>query len=536
MNSTAKPPEGSGLSKIAHLDLKGVQCQPFHVLECLERFSRMGYTAVLAEYEDVFPYQSVAVSGAPSEVWTKEFFQEFLATAARLKLEIIPLQQTLGHLEYALRWDRYAHYRMPNGFPSTLHIGSGEAKAWLQSLLGEIIEAHPSSRFVHLGMDEARNLPGFAAEVGRAPLDLFLDYLKELCAFCQAHGRTPLIWSDMLEDYLNASNIDRIAAFRNDVILVPWDYAATGIPEPFVRFSGWRCSRHWLNHPEAPDCPRLQRDQLWFEDWDGRVQALAEPHRISATHMAPLFQAAVWKQLGFRVIGACGAATSDDNPLLPSYQRHMANIDTWISRVDEWKLDGLVVTAWARAQTCSLPDTLRDLHWPMFEYAGGNPIRGEETPFPGICREDLTVLMRRIGTCAQNRGLAGEMIKELGAVFPPGAMVSYEWRTLLLMLETISLRWSADMAEYQADRFCGGTRLPVCEWIRRRSDLDAGRTNLTEIRGRVAQHLASRYHGEGLDEWLWRVFDDPSARFRQLAITVQEKEAAARLRFAGGHS
>ena len=137
--------------KVAHLDLKGMQPGRELLLEWVERLAAFGYTGLLIEYEDRFPYRS-PLARRGDEVWSPEFLRSLLETARRAGLTVIPLQQTLGHLEYALRWDLHAAYRMPVGFPSTLHLGSPDAKAWLKGLLVEMITAHEDSPVIHLGM------------------------------------------------------------------------------------------------------------------------------------------------------------------------------------------------------------------------------------------------------------------------------------------------------------------------------------------------------------------------------------------------
>lgn len=144
--------------RIAHVDLKGVQCRPNDILASVERFRALGYDALLVEYEDVFPYATGRLSMDPEEVWTRDFLAEFLAKAEFCGLEIIPLQQCLGHLEYLLRWDAFASLRLPCGFPSTLNVESREARCLLNTMLSDMIESHPRSRFVHLGMDDEKGV------------------------------------------------------------------------------------------------------------------------------------------------------------------------------------------------------------------------------------------------------------------------------------------------------------------------------------------------------------------------------------------
>ncbi len=519
-------PIEKSFQKVAHLDLKGMQLGQELLLEWVERLAAFGYTGLLVEYEDRFPYRS-PLARRKDEVWSPEFLRSFLDTARRVGLSVIPLQQTLGHLEYALRWDLYAEYRMPVGFPSTLHLGSPKAKAWLKELLVEVIRAHEDSPVIHLGMDEARSLGTYAKANGLDPLELFLTHLEELCEICEAHGKTPMIWSDMLEDHLKPENIERICGFRDRVILVFWEYAASGNPVDVVRFSGRRCSQYWLENPEVPGGPKLSKGSLWTEEWHPSIAKLAERFRAGEAHFKPLFQAAVWKELGFRVWGAGAASASEDGPLIPMYHRRIANLDNWKQAVEEWYLDGLIVTAWQRAQTCSPPGIVPELHSAMFWYGGLDS--GEPIP-PAM--EDARDLLITLGRCRESWWVEERLVKQLEGRAPIAGMSDHEWQVLILMLRIQEARRAIDMAVYQAERYLVGDRLTACEWEARLLDLEVAKKGLERLRCAARGCLDGRYAGEALEEWFELVFDSYVNMVARLAFEIEGKKARATLSFA----
>lgn len=511
---------------IAHLDLKGLQQHPRFLLERLEALARYGYRAVLVEYEDVFPYRSACFTDQSSEVWSPEFFRQFLAKAAACDLEVVPLQQTLGHLEYALRWDAFAAFRMPCGYPSTLHLGNPEAKTWLFGLLREMMERHPDSAWIHLGMDEARALHSYATSIGRDALDMFLDYLEELCRLCEKHGKKPIIWSDMLEDHLRPDTLERIRMFRSRVVLACWDYAASAKPDTIFRFAGRRASKYWLEHPERDGSPRLRANTLWVEDWPEEILELAAPHRISEVGFQSLFPAAVWKKLGFQVWGAGAASPSEDGRLIPFYHKRMANLERWREVVPEWGLDGFIVTAWARSQTCSPPGILPDLQMPMFLFGA-----------QGCCAEDgehdgMRNLYMRLGRCRESWWIEKDLIAEIEALLPSSGRSRPTWEILIRMLRIQEAQRGIDLATYQAERYLCGVRLPASEWDQRLLDLRSASAKLAELREETRVFLERRYFGQALEEWLSEVFDTPLEAVEILAGKIAQKKQRAITRFA----
>ncbi|VDP19538.1 unnamed protein product [Heligmosomoides polygyrus] len=79
---------------IVHLDLKGAP-PIVPVYEWLfPLLKSLGVKGVLMEYEDMFPYSG-----------------ELAKIASANNLEIIPLVQTFGHMEFILKYSHFAHLR-----------------------------------------------------------------------------------------------------------------------------------------------------------------------------------------------------------------------------------------------------------------------------------------------------------------------------------------------------------------------------------------------------------------------------------------
>ena len=214
-----------------HLDLKGMNFKPAYIPQLMADLASQGVNAVLVEYEDIFPFRSSPAAGNldialdRSVVWSRATLSRFLAEAKRNRIEVIPLQQCLGHLEYLLGWKRFRSLAENTKYPSTIRLDSPRAVALVSEMLSQIIAAHPGSRYIHLGMDEAHALHDAAKRLKRSVLDLFLDHLHVLLKVVEPTGKIPMIWTDML---WNESRFELADALPSQTVLVHWHYRGGG--------------------------------------------------------------------------------------------------------------------------------------------------------------------------------------------------------------------------------------------------------------------------------------------------------------------
>ena len=97
--------------KFIHLDLKGAPPKFEYLLEFAETSKKLGATGLLVEYEDMFPWSADLKILARKDAYTAEQLKQFLEKASTLKLEVVPLVQTFGHMEFVLKHDKYKDLR-----------------------------------------------------------------------------------------------------------------------------------------------------------------------------------------------------------------------------------------------------------------------------------------------------------------------------------------------------------------------------------------------------------------------------------------
>lgn len=182
-------------------DLRQTYSKPERLIAYLADFARYKINALLIEYEDKFPFETYPQLTHPQHALSREQFEELKREAEEHYIEIIPLQQSFGHLEYVLRHDEHKHLRETERSIGELCPSREESYELVTSLLAEMMDRHPNSRYIHLGCDEVYSL--CECEVCRERFEgvrerAFITFLNRLIAFTADRGRTPIFWHDML--------------------------------------------------------------------------------------------------------------------------------------------------------------------------------------------------------------------------------------------------------------------------------------------------------------------------------------------------
>lgn len=101
-----------------HLDLKGAPPSIDYLKSIFPLLHDLGVTSLLIEYEDVFPYNDVDLRAV--NAYTKNDIKTLLQTAKKNNLNVIPLVQTFGHLEFLLKMKKFIHLREKFEYPQVV--------------------------------------------------------------------------------------------------------------------------------------------------------------------------------------------------------------------------------------------------------------------------------------------------------------------------------------------------------------------------------------------------------------------------------
>ncbi|KFM12479.1 Hexosaminidase D, partial [Aptenodytes forsteri] len=218
--------------RLVHLDLKGAAPRVSYLEEVFPLLSQLGANGILIEYEDMFPFKGELEILKSPYAYSEEDIERIQQLAELHKLEVVPLVQTFGHVEFILKHEKYQHLREVERFPNSFNPHVPDTLALLKSILSQVIEKHRRSTWIHIGADEVFHLgEGMDSKnwMSRNKGDtgtIYLKHIKEVLGFIatQYWGLRALMWDDMLRKI-------SVGALRGTVALVARACATAG---PFL--------------------------------------------------------------------------------------------------------------------------------------------------------------------------------------------------------------------------------------------------------------------------------------------------------------
>jgi len=208
-----------------HVDLR-VQVMPMPSLKALaSEVANLGFNTIIMEWEGTYPYKQHSII-SNRYAYTLAEVEGFIEHSESLGLDVIPLQQNLGHAEYILMHPRYAYLRADKkDFSQIDPTRLDEARELFTELYADMLSTH-KSKYVHIGGDETRILDcdrcqqawgKDGEELGKSKL--YVNYMKMIAEIVISHGKTPLLWADMI-----LHHPDAIADMPKNVIYIDWNY------------------------------------------------------------------------------------------------------------------------------------------------------------------------------------------------------------------------------------------------------------------------------------------------------------------------
>lgn len=217
--------------RFVHLDLKGAPPTLKYLRQLFPVLKSLGATGLLMEYEDMFPYWGALDGIKAYNSYSVSEIAEIRRLAQESNLEIIPLVQTFGHMEFILKHESFKYLREVQPFPQAICPSNNQTYPLIQEMIDQVLTLHPNSKHIHIGCDEVYN-------IGECPRcqerlekflwnteNLFLNHAITITQYVKTrHNVQPIMWDDMFrqipEDLILSSNIGKYT----DILV--WKYGS----------------------------------------------------------------------------------------------------------------------------------------------------------------------------------------------------------------------------------------------------------------------------------------------------------------------
>ena len=205
-----------------HIDLRIQRMTMPALKNFAKELSDFGINTIIMEWEASFPY-SMHATISNKYAYTRKQVKDFISYCDNLGIDVIPLQQCFGHVEYILQHSRYKNLRESEKDISQVCPLEVEGdKKLFTDLFKDMISLH-KSKYIHIGGDETRLLghcPKCSAKVAaEGKSKLFADYLAMICKIVTDEGKIPVVWADIVLKYPEI--IDQLP---KETIFVDWNY------------------------------------------------------------------------------------------------------------------------------------------------------------------------------------------------------------------------------------------------------------------------------------------------------------------------
>ncbi|KAI8423128.1 hypothetical protein MSG28_014208 [Choristoneura fumiferana] len=223
---------------VVHFDLKGVPPLLSYLRSTLQTLKDRGTTALLIEYEDMFPYEGILVNLSAKNHYDKIELKRFLMSVEQIGLEIIPLVPTFGHLEFALKLKEFQHLREHPKFPDSICPSKKESQDLIREMLRQVIAFHRKVapvKHIHVGCDEVHQIKvcEICSKQKSRKTSIILEHLKfinDVLGELSPKTRI-LVWDDMLRDmHLEKSDDVKLPNMES----VTWEYTTNFSIRPLI--------------------------------------------------------------------------------------------------------------------------------------------------------------------------------------------------------------------------------------------------------------------------------------------------------------
>lgn len=354
-----------------HLDLKKGYGKFRNLTDLIHRLRKLRFNTLLIEYENRIRYD-IAPEIAATDALSHQQIRTLVTLAEDSGIQVIPLLQSLGHLQYLLPTATMKHLRESDKDFSQWCPSNPASLRFFKAVAKEIIALHPNSTYFHIGGDEARLLghcPKCAKVVAKSSREyLYFNFISKVCNFIKDQNKTPVLWDDMLTRNKRPELMSKLPA---GTTLMYWVYRPEALDETILIFKGGRISKQW---PEMIRTPRdFASAPPYFSDFieDLDREDLKYCRRIAGTddfpvHLKSLPYMDQIKKAGMNVIG-CGAVRYSAADF---YNNGYSNLCLWSRAAVKNRLPGVIMSSWAATNIFNTPIRPPSVFDHLIHYSG----------------------------------------------------------------------------------------------------------------------------------------------------------------------
>ncbi len=184
----------------------------------IDQLARLKYNHLELYLEHAFAYEGHAVVHENSSPITPAEMREIVSYAARRAIELVPNQNTFGHMHRWLIHPEYKHLaEQPEGMLHAFHFekepfglcaANPKSLELVDDMLGQLLPLFDSP-FFNAGMDETIDLGDGGSQAlceERGKGGVYMDYLLAVQKLTAKHGKRMVFWADILLEHPEVFN------------------------------------------------------------------------------------------------------------------------------------------------------------------------------------------------------------------------------------------------------------------------------------------------------------------------------------------
>ncbi|HEY9284612.1 MAG TPA: beta-N-acetylhexosaminidase [Pyrinomonadaceae bacterium] len=172
--------------------------------------------------ENIVEWRSHPLLGPEGGALSQAEVRELVAYARRYHVELVPQQQTFGHLRKVLTLERYAPLAESQPTADVLSPQRPETYKLIADWYGELAEMFPAGKFFHVGADEVFELAQgqSAGQVKEKGVGfVYFEHLRRVRELLAVHNRRLMFWGDIA-----LRHPELITSVPKEMIVMNWTY------------------------------------------------------------------------------------------------------------------------------------------------------------------------------------------------------------------------------------------------------------------------------------------------------------------------